>query len=254
MLSRARTIFRKLRGRGREPAPSAPPAQTGPPGSPPRAMHRSDVRRSPTAIPRRPSPNQTSISIIVAKAQGVPDSVDLYKLLLREKDCYEDDPTDDLVTDFLCDGWVYDVDFMSPPTDAARFSAYFCLPQHFGLVFTYKASSRESWDETVAAVEGMRRRCTENKVFPFLGTVIIAMGEESEEPAVSHAEAAAFGAQQDALFIKVSPRTGRGICDGVAWLVERANGARDQYADNKEGKDQRYKRAQAFQVLFPKKA
>jgi hypothetical protein len=151
---------------------------------------------------------------------------------------------------------VYNVDFITPPTDAASFSAYLCLAQHFCLVFTYKSSSRDSWDETVAAVEAMRRRCKENNVHPFLAIVIAAMGEEEgeggEEPAVLHAEAKAFAAQQDALFIKVSPRTGHGICDAVGLLVERANGARDQYADNKEGQEQRYKRVQAFQALFPR--
>ncbi|KAL4733913.1 hypothetical protein BDV11DRAFT_199225 [Aspergillus similis] len=212
-------------------------------------MHISDVRRSTTPTYRRPFPNQTPMSIIVADATGI--SVDLYKLLRREKGLWEDDPTDDGDAEYLCNGWVYNVDFITPPTDAARFSAYLCLAQHFCLFFTYKSSSRESWDETVAAVKAMRRRCEENNVHPFLATVIAAMGEEGEEPAVPHTEAEVFAAQQDALFIKVSLRTGHGICDAVGLLVERANGARNQYANNKEGKEQRYKRAQAFHALFP---
>jgi hypothetical protein len=82
MLSRARTIFCKLHGRGSQSAPSKPaPATTTesePAGPPPRAMHISDVRRSPTPTYRRPFPNQTPMSIIIADATGA--SVDLYKV------------------------------------------------------------------------------------------------------------------------------------------------------------------------------
>jgi hypothetical protein len=148
---------------------------------------------------------------------------------------------------------VYDVSFMLPPREAAKYNAFHSLAQHFCLVYTYKASSIESWDETVAAVNAMRTRCWENNISPFLATVIVATGEEGEEPAVPDAEAEAFAAQHDARFIKVSPRSGSGMCAGVAWLVERANGARDQYADNKEGREERYKRAEAFKALFPSK-
>ncbi|KAJ0414228.1 hypothetical protein BJY00DRAFT_295437 [Aspergillus carlsbadensis] len=250
MLSRARTIFRKLRGRGRRGSQSAPsnPASE-PAGPPPRAIHITVVRRSPTPTYRRPFPNQTPMSIIVADATGV--SVDLYKLLQRDTGLCEYDPTDDGDdAEYLCDGWVYNVSFIAPPTEAAKFTGYYCLAQHFCLVFTYKSLSRESWDETVAAVKAMRRRCEENNVHPFLATAIAAVGEEGEDPAVPHAEAEAFAAHQDALFFKISPRTGHGICDAVGLLVERANGARDQYPDSKEGKEQRYKRVQAFEALF----
>ncbi|KAL3440653.1 hypothetical protein BJX65DRAFT_300333 [Aspergillus insuetus] len=167
MLSPARAIFRKLHGPTR--------TESEPAGPPPRAMHISDVRRSPTPTYRRPFPNQTSMLTIVADATGA--SVDLYKLVRREKDLWEDYPTDD----------------------------------------------------------GGAERCKENNVHPLLATVIAAMGEEG-----------------DALFIKVSLRTGHRICDAVGLLVEQANGARDQYADNKDGKEQRYKRVQSFQALFPR--
>jgi hypothetical protein len=82
MLSCARTIFRKLHGRGSQSAASKPaPATTTeskPAGPPPRAMHISDVRRSPTPIYSRPFQKHTPMFIIVADATG--DSVDLYKV------------------------------------------------------------------------------------------------------------------------------------------------------------------------------
>jgi hypothetical protein len=128
--------------------------------------------------------------------------------------------------------------------------------QHVCLVFTYDTSSRESWDETVAACQGMRSRCEKAGVRPFLATMIAAMregeGQAQGEEAVSHAEAEAFAAtQRDCRFVGFSPATGRGICDAVGSLVERAHGARDQYAMDQGGYAQRYKRAQAFQALFP---
>lgn len=127
--------------------------------------------------------------------------------------------------------------------------------QHVCLVFTCDASSRESWDETVAACQGMRSRCEKAGVRPFLATMIAAIREgegQGEEAAVSHAEAEAFAATQlDCHFVGFSSATGRGICDAVGSLVERAHGARDQYAMDQGGYAQRYKRAQAFQTLFP---
>jgi hypothetical protein len=123
--------------------------------------------------------------------------------------------------------------------------------QHVCLVFTYDASSSESWDEIVAACERMRSRC-EDGTLPFHATMIAAMGEgEGEgEAAVSHAEAEAFATQRDCRFVKFSPTTRRGTCDAVGSLVKLAHGARDQYAIDQAGYTQRYKRAKAFQPLF----
>lgn len=105
----------------------------------------------------------------------------------------------------------------------------------------------------------MRSRCEKAGVRPFLATMIAAMrgGEgqgqgQGEEAAVSRVEAEAFAAtQRDCRFFGFSPATGPGICDAVGSLVERAHGARDQYAMDQGGYAQRYKRAQAFQALFP---
>jgi hypothetical protein len=102
----------------------------------------------------------------------------------------------------------------------------------------------------VTAYERMRSRC-EDRVLPFLATMIAAMGEGEGEASVSHTEAAAFAAQWDCLFAKFSPITGRGICDAVGSLVELAYGARDQYTKDQEGHTQRYKRAETLQALFP---
>jgi hypothetical protein len=127
--------------------------------------------------------------------------------------------------------------------------------QHVCLILTYDASSRESWDEMLAACERLRSRCEEDGVLPFSATMIAAMdeGEGEGEPAVSHAEAEAFATQRDCLFAKVSPTTGRGICDAVGSLVELAHGARDQYPMDQEGHIKRFYRADALQVLFPLK-
>jgi hypothetical protein len=86
MLSHAKLIFRKLRGsssrssRGSEPAPSAPAttAESGIVNPSPRAIHFSDVRRSPTELPRKPWSDAQSISIIVVNAKGAADGLKLY--------------------------------------------------------------------------------------------------------------------------------------------------------------------------------
>ncbi|KAF7157805.1 hypothetical protein CNMCM6106_003934 [Aspergillus hiratsukae] len=256
MLSRARIMFRKLRGsgsrssRGSEPVPSAAAmiAESETVDPSPRAIHISDVRRSPTKLPCKRG--KQSMSIIVMNAEGAADYLHLYRLLQREKDygC-EFDPTDEFDTDYFCDGYVYNVCF-EPPSGLASRSAYLCLFQHICLIFTYDASSRESWDEMVTAYERARSRC-EDGVLPFLATMIAAMGEGEGEAPVSHAEAEAFATQRDCLFVKVSPTTGRGICDAVGSLVELAHGARDQYTTDQKGHTQRYKRAEALGTLFP---
>ncbi|KAK4864629.1 hypothetical protein LT330_009624 [Penicillium expansum] len=223
-------MFRKLRIRGSKPAQSAP-ATTGESKTvdpSPHAIHISD-----------------SISIIVANAKGAADSSYLYSLLQREKAYGEFDPTDDFETDYLCDSHIYNVRFI-PPNVLGLSLAYLCLMQHVCIVFSYDASSRESWGEMVAACEGMRSRC-EDGVSPFLATMIAAM-DEGEAP-VSHVEAKAFATQRDFRFVKFSPATGRGICNAVSSLVELAHGARDKYAMDQEGYTQRYKRAEALQAL-----
>ncbi|KAJ9488774.1 hypothetical protein VN97_g4528 [Penicillium thymicola] len=76
-------MFRKLRVSGSEAAPSAPAttveSKTVDPS--PRAIHISDIRRSPTMLPRKPGSDPQSISIIVANAKGAADSSYLYSLL-----------------------------------------------------------------------------------------------------------------------------------------------------------------------------
>ncbi|KAE8372225.1 hypothetical protein BDV26DRAFT_302118 [Aspergillus bertholletiae] len=245
-------MFRKLRGKG--PAPSSAPATTTesePVDPPPRAIHMSDVRQSPTELLYKASSDHQSIYIIVANAKGTVDYSDLYSLLHREKHCWDGDPTHAFDTDYLCNGYPYTVYFKPPGSSGALLT----LRQHLCLVFTYDASSRESWDETVAACQGLRSRCEEAGVRPFLATMIAAMGEgedQGEEAAVSHAEAEAFAATQpDCCFVRFSPVTGRGICDAVGSLVERAHGARDQYTMDERGYTQRYKRAQVVEALFP---
>ncbi|KAJ5398448.1 hypothetical protein N7465_008937 [Penicillium sp. CMV-2018d] len=242
-------MLRKLRVSGSKPAPSAPAttveSKTVDPS--PRAIHISDVRRSSTKLPRKPVSDPQSISIIVANAKGAADYLYLYSLLQREKDCGEFDPTGDFETDYLCDSHIHNI-FFIPPDVLGVGLAYLCHMQHICLVFAYDASSRESWDEMVAAYERMRSRC-EDGALPFLATMIAAMGE-GEAP-VSHAEAEAFATRRDCRFVKFSPATGRGICDAVGSLVELAHGARDKYAMDQEGHTQRYKRAQALQALSP---
>ncbi|KAJ5511305.1 hypothetical protein N7453_003408 [Penicillium expansum] len=75
-------MFRKLRIRGSKPAQSAP-ATTGESKTvdpSPHAIHISDVRRSPTKLPRKPCSDPQSISIIVANAKGAADSSYLYSV------------------------------------------------------------------------------------------------------------------------------------------------------------------------------
>ncbi|KAF4213544.1 hypothetical protein CNMCM5878_010328 [Aspergillus fumigatiaffinis] len=260
MLSHARIIFRKLRGRGSrsscgsEPSAPATTAESETADPPPRAIHISDVRQSPTKLPRKPG-SDSSMSIIVANAKGAADSMRLYRLLLREKGYWEFDPTDDFTTDYFCDGYVYTISFKSPRDLWWGGTAYLCLMQHVCLILTYDASSRESWDEMVAACERLRSRCEEDGVLPFSATMIAAMdeGEGEGEPTVSQAETEAFATQRDCLFAKVSPTTGRGICDAVGSLVELAHGARDQYPMDQEGHTKRLNRAEGLQALFPLK-
>jgi hypothetical protein len=182
----------------------------------------------------------------------------VHQLLEREKEFgNEFDAIDEYDTTYFCDGYCYEVSF--DPAELCGFGlAYLsgCLPHHFCLVFTYDASSRESWDETVAAYENIRSRC-ENGVLPFVGTMIAAMGDGP----VSHEEAETFASERDCLFAKYSPVTGRGICDAVGSLVEQAHRARHQYAtdpnDFRSGGPQSaayynrtQKRAEAIHALF----
>ncbi|KAG2002037.1 hypothetical protein GB937_009802 [Aspergillus fischeri] len=193
MLSQARIIVRKLcgsRSRGSEPAPSAlaTTAETRITDPSPRAIHMSDVRRSPTKLPRKPGADAQSVSIIVMNAKGATDYLKFYRLLQREKkDCSEFDPTDDFETDYYCDGYIYTIRFFTPSTPQSSV-ALSCIMQHVCLIFTYDASSRESWDEVVTACERMRNRCKEG-VLPFLATMIAAMDKGEGEAAISHAEA-----------------------------------------------------------------
>ncbi|KAL2838272.1 hypothetical protein BJY01DRAFT_35614 [Aspergillus pseudoustus] len=272
-------IFRKLRGkasrssRGSESAASAPATtaesegETVNPSPPPRAMHISEVKRSPTPLSsiRKPGSETQSLTIMVANAKGAADSLRLYRLLQRETDYgSEYDPTDDFETDYVCDGCMYNVHFDPVPDAtgpwAANLAMLTMLLQHVCLVFTYDAessSSRESWDEMVAVYERLRSRSEDGVLapFPFLATVIVAMGEGGEGDdegvqSVPHAEAEAFATERNCLFARVSPTTGRGVCDAVGSLVERAHGARGQYSMAQAGEPKRYKRAQTLKALF----
>ncbi|EAW22497.1 uncharacterized protein NFIA_011860 [Aspergillus fischeri NRRL 181] len=260
-------IFRKLRGkasrssRGKEPAPSAPAtiaeSKSVNPSPPPGAMHISEVKRSPTlrSSIRKPGSETQFITIMVANAKGAADYLRLYRLLQRETDYgSEFDLTGDYETDYLYDGYIYNVRFVSVPDPTGPWAANLA---HVCLVLTYDTSSRESWDKLVAICEGMRSRSEDGVLspYPFLATVIVAMGEgegEGEEGpmSVSQGEAEAFATQRKCLFVEVSRRTGRGVCDAVGSLVERAHGARGQYPMDQEGEPQRYKRAQVLKALF----
>jgi hypothetical protein len=130
------------------------------------------------------------------------------------------------------------------------------IQQHVCLVFTYDASSRESWNELVAIYERMRSRF-EDGILPFVGTLIAAMGEG----AVSHEEAEVFASQRGCSFVKVSPVTGKGVCGAVGSLVERAHAHRDQHLTQMDSsrsehpgadayRDMRHKRAKEIGALF----
>lgn len=75
-------MFRKLRASGSKPAPSAPAttAKSKTVDPSPRAIHISDVKRSPTKLPRKPVSDPQSISIIVANAKGAADYSYLYSV------------------------------------------------------------------------------------------------------------------------------------------------------------------------------
>jgi hypothetical protein len=124
------------------------------------------------------------------------------------------------------------------------------LYQHIPLIFIYDASSRESWDEMVTTYESMRSRCKDG-IHPFLAIMIATMSEGDGEFPVLHAEAKAFAAQRDCLFVKGSPITGRGLCDAVCSLVELVYGAYNQYTMDQKDSPQRIKRANAIAALFP---
>ncbi|KAL3488022.1 hypothetical protein BJX62DRAFT_240502 [Aspergillus germanicus] len=238
--------------------------------APPRAMHISEVKRSPhlVSIKRMANSETQSIAVMVAHAKGAADYLGLYNLLQREtKYGSEFDPTGDSETDYVCDGHMYNVRFTHAPDATGLWAANLAMltmMQHVCLVWTYDASSssgaRESWEELVAVCEGLRGRSEDGVLtpFPFGAVVIVAMGEESdghdegegEAPAVSAAEAEAFATQRGCLFVKVSPRTGRGMCDAICSLVERAHGVRGEYRMDKDGEPKRYKRAQVLKALF----
>ncbi|KAL4816731.1 hypothetical protein BDW67DRAFT_175341 [Aspergillus spinulosporus] len=266
-------IFRKLRGKasrsrhGSEPAPLAPAtlaeSESVNPFPPPRAQHISEVKRLPALLSsiHKTGSGMQSITVMVASAKGAADYLRLYRLLQRETNYgSEFDPTDDFDTDYLCDGYIYNVRFISaqgPNGSWATCPALLTIMQHVCLVLTYDALSRESWDELVAVCEGLRSRSETGVLspYPFLGTMIVAMGEgegEGEEGpmSVSQEEAEAFATQQNCLFVRVSSRSGRGICDAVGSLVERAYSARGQYSTDQEGELQRYRRAQVLAALL----
>ncbi|KAK4038546.1 hypothetical protein C8A01DRAFT_37526 [Parachaetomium inaequale] len=252
MLPRVGSMFRRRRRGGSKPGPS-PPLTTGETDnpSPPRAIHTSDPR--PSSFKLRPVDSQ-SIFVSVVNAKGGTNYQRLYWLLGREKEQgYEFDGYDEYDTRYLCDGYDYEVNFHPP--SASYGTAYLCFMQHVCLVFTYDASSRESWDETVAAYERMRSQC-EDGVLPFVGTMIAAMGEGP----VSYEEAEAFANQRGSLFVKFSPVTGQGLGNAVGSLVEQAHAVRDQQTADTDGlrseepgstaSRKLLKRAEAIQALF----
>ncbi|PKX89140.1 uncharacterized protein P174DRAFT_507510 [Aspergillus novofumigatus IBT 16806] len=255
MLSHARIIFRKLYGSGSscgsEPTPSAPAAtaESETDNPPPRALYISNWRRSATE--QCYHRGQQHMEIIIVNAKGAADGTHLYKLLGREKDFWPEFNIilDDSGTDFVCNGYLYNV-YFTLASGLAHYSAMLSLYQHIPLIFTYDASSRESWDEMVTAYESMRSRCKDG-IHPFLVIMIAAMGEGDGEFPMSHVEAEAFAAQRDCLFVKGSPTTGCGLCDAVCSLVELAYGACDQYTIDQKDSPQRIKRANAIAALFP---
>ncbi|KAL3464511.1 hypothetical protein BJX64DRAFT_254491 [Aspergillus heterothallicus] len=215
-----------------------------------RAIHISEVKRLGIQLPRWPFPGLQPLALIVVNAKGAVDYWHFFELLQREKRYGELDPTCDSDTDYLCGDHLYNVRFEHSGVPAVSL-ALFSMVQHVALVFTYDASSRQSWDEMVAAYEDICSR-SEDGVLPFLVTMIAAMdgGEAEAVPVVSHAEAEAFATQRGCQFDKFSPSTGSGICDAVGSLVELAHGARDGYGMDDQGNAARYKRAQALKALF----
>ncbi|KAF9885581.1 hypothetical protein FE257_012787 [Aspergillus nanangensis] len=229
---------------------------------PPRAMHISEVKRSPHLVSsiRMANTKTQSITVMVAHAKGAADYLGLYTLLQREtKYGSEFDPTGDSETDYVCNGHMYNVRFTPMPGATGQWAtnlAMLTMMQHVCLVLTYDGSSssgaRESWEELVAVYERLRGRSEDAVVTPrpFGAVMIVAMGEESEAPAGSAAEAEAFATQRGCHFVQVSPRTGRGVCDAIGSLVERTHGARGEYHMDKDGEPKRYKRAQMLKAMF----
>ncbi|KAL4907093.1 hypothetical protein BDW74DRAFT_150199 [Aspergillus multicolor] len=258
MLSRARRVLRKLRGgsrSSRDSEPALPTPATTPnsePVEPPHpAIHMSDAKRLPSEYTIKPRSilGYIHLEILVANAKGAPDNHGLYMLLMREKDGNIFDPYCNYETDFFYDSYIYQVGFMQGPSGDWPYTAMLEAFQHICLVFTYDASSRASWDETVAACERLHSRCRD-KVLPFLAVVIAAMDKGEGEPSVAHEEAEAFARQRNWRFIKVSPVTGRGLCDPICSLVELAHPARNQHILHEQGRPQRRERALAIAALF----
>jgi hypothetical protein len=167
----------------------------------------------------------------------------------------------------VCDGHVYNVRFTPVPSATGPWApnlALLTIMQHVCLVLTYDASSSsgtsESWEELVAGCERLRGRREDAVLapYPFTAVMIVAIGGgsdghargEGDAPMVSAAEAEAFANQRGGLFVHVSPKTGRGVCDAIGALVQRAHGARGEYRMGQDGKPKRYQRAQMLKAMF----
>ncbi|KAL4882735.1 hypothetical protein BJY04DRAFT_186780 [Aspergillus karnatakaensis] len=252
MLSRTKTMFRKLRGKrshDSKPEPSAPAtiAKTEPVGPPPRAINHSELASLPREVTSKIK-TQGNMVVVVANAKGAIS--DLYYLSQTEQDGGWYDPTDTFESRFVCGDCIYTISFMRAQ-ELWPYAAMISIYQHVCLVFTYDASSTESWDEIVATCEAMRSRCKDG-ASPFVATIIGAQVKSEDEVVVSHAEAEAFATQRGYRFFKFSPRTGHGASDAIGSLVERAYSARDQHTDDQAGQDQRRKRAEEIVGLFPR--
>ncbi|KAL4885766.1 hypothetical protein BJY04DRAFT_213967 [Aspergillus karnatakaensis] len=238
MLSQAESIFRKIRGCAGRDSRENDVTDTPSPCPSPRAIHISDAKRSPTRPPRRPGVEMQFLNIIVVKATGAPDF----------KKLYTETPTQ--IT------FATATSIMSLLNRLARYQIQWAAPscKHACLVYTYDASSKESWDEVIALDNSMRSRCKDG-VRPFLATVFAGMDkgktEVDGEATVSHAEAEEFVTQQDCRSLRFSPYTGDGVCEAIGSLVELAHGTRDQYTLDQKGYPQRLKRARAMEGLFP---
>ncbi|KAK4096835.1 carbohydrate-binding module family 24 protein [Parathielavia hyrcaniae] len=129
------------------------------------------------------------------------------------------------VARFICDGYLYEVEFV----EAEHFTTYSARwtsggHQSVTLIFTYDASSRQSWDEVAARYTEIRWRCENMGVrFP---TMILAMDDGFQEP-IFREDAKAFASRWACLFTEYSPTTGRGLCDAFTSLVEQMHNARD---------------------------